>query len=203
MEQLQSTLRSKGWYAGVGSRETPADVCELMEQVSLASYAAGFALSSGDAQGADRAFYAGAVKSPHFKRLGCRIFLSANCVRGRYANPAEGFYNATLDPTWDIALQMATEARGSMHGLESWGIALHTRNVYQIHGQLLRYPVKALIYWAKPIGKGLLVKGGTNTAVALALKSNIPTFNLYKDTDRLKAETMVSRYLMEKVQCQN
>lgn len=198
MEQslLTSGIKRKGWYGGVGSRDTPTDVCQLMEQISLASYAIGFALSSGDAEGADKAFYAGAVQSSNFDALTARIYLSANYVRGRTADPSSYFYNATLSPNWTKAIELATIARGSLNGLNDWGIALHARNVFQILGESLVDPVGATIFWAIPKGSGKTVAGGTNTAFQVAKNFNIPTIiNLYKEADRRRAEAFVEKYL--------
>lgn len=172
----------KGWYAGVGSRETPEDIMELMRRISFALYGQGYALSSGDAEGADKAFWEGACKSPYYYHLGARIYLAWNGVFGRYHNPKEFFFDASKFPTWETANSMAEECRGSWEGLKRGGIAMHTRNVFQIMGANLTDPVKSIIYWAKPVGKTEKVKGGTNTALQLAIKCGIPTrINLYTD----------------------
>jgi hypothetical protein len=46
-------------YAGIGSRETPADVMALMGRVAARLEVLGWTLRSGAAQGADQAFEAG------------------------------------------------------------------------------------------------------------------------------------------------
>ena len=172
----------KGWYAGVGSRETPEDIMELMRRISFALYAQGYALSSGDAEGADKAFYEGAVKSPYYQHLGARIYLAWNGVGKRWHDPKNFFYDASQYPTWESAKSIAEECRGSWEGLGRGGIAMHSRNVYQIMGACLTDPVKSIIYWAKPVGKTEKVKGGTNTALQLAIKCEIPVrINLYTD----------------------
>ncbi|MNY50947.1 hypothetical protein D3C86_1864980 [compost metagenome] len=49
-------------------------------------------------------------------------------------------------------------------------------------GACLTDPVKSIVYWGKPVGKTEKVKGGTNTALQLAIKCGIPTrINLYTD----------------------
>lgn len=172
----------KGWFAGVGSRETPEEILALMRLISQALYAQGYALSSGDAEGADTAFYEGAVMAHNYHELGARIYLAWNGVRDRYHDPKNYFYDASKFPTWESANSIALEARGSWEGLGRGGIAMHTRNVFQIMGHTLTDPVKSIIYWAKPVGKTEKVKGGTNTALQIAIKCGIPNrINLYTD----------------------
>src|SRR3546814_8609593 len=49
-------------YAGIGSRETPADTCEEMALIASALEKRGFTLRSGFAGGADTAFELGTVR---------------------------------------------------------------------------------------------------------------------------------------------
>jgi hypothetical protein len=172
----------KGWFAGVGSRETPEEILALMRLISQALYARGYALSSGDAEGADTAFYEGAVLSPHFHQLGARIYLAWNGVRNRYHDPKNYFFDASKFPTWESANSIALEARGSWEGLGRGGIAMHTRNVFQIMGACLTEPVSSIVYWGIPVGKTEKVRGGTNTALQLAIKCGVKNrINLYTD----------------------
>jgi predicted Rossmann-fold nucleotide-binding protein len=48
-------------YAGIGSRDTPADVLELIESLARGFAARGWTLRTGGSPGADQAFYRGAV----------------------------------------------------------------------------------------------------------------------------------------------
>lgn len=188
----------KGWFAGVGSRETPDDILELMRLISQALYAQGYALSSGDAEGADTAFYEGALMSPHYHQLGARIYLAWNGVRNRYHDPNNYFYDASKFPTWESANSIALECRGSWEGLKRGGIAMHTRNVFQIMGQMLTDPVKSIIYWGIPVGKSEKVKGGTNTALQLAIKCDIPIrINLYTDEGMERTTKFLDQYSNE------
>lgn len=47
-------------YTGIGSRETPPDILELMTKIARFMFKQGFTLRSGGADGADSAFEAGA-----------------------------------------------------------------------------------------------------------------------------------------------
>lgn len=188
-------LPPRGWFAGVGSRETPDDILALMRQISLALYAQGYGLSSGDAEGADTAFYEGAVMARQYQQNGARIYLAWDGVRGRTADPANFFYDATKFATWETARSMAEEVHPAWEKCGRGGIAMHTRNVFQILGHDLNSPVKAIIYWAKPVGKTETVKGGTNMALQMSIRAGIPKrINLYTDEGREKAQALVDRY---------
>lgn len=186
----------KKYYAGVGSRETPDDVLLLMIRLGRTLADVGYTLSSGDAIGADRAFWFGATLSPRHAEIGCRIYLHKDGYQGRFNNPKLGFLVATqFKETWEKAQALASAARGGFYGLGAGGIALHTRNVFQIYGHTLRAPVQALYYWATPKGKMEKVSGGTNTAVQIGIKANLPQrINLYLPDGRARAVAFLTKY---------
>lgn len=186
----------KKYYAGVGSRETPDDVLLLMIRLGRTLADIGYTLSSGDATGADRAFWFGATLSPKHREVGCRIYLHKNGYQGRFNDPALGFLLATqFTETWEKAKQLAFTARGGFYGLGEGGIGLHTRNVYQIYGHTLRSRVQAIYYWAIPKGKTEKVSGGTNTAVQISIKANLPQrINLFTEDGRTRAEAFLAKY---------
>lgn len=182
----------KGWYAGVGSRETPKDILTLMQRLSVALYAQGYALSSGDAEGADTAFYEGALMSPYYHQLGARIYLAWDGVgkegKKRYHDPKNYFYDASRFPTWATANAIAEELHAAWDKCGRGGKAMHSRNVYQVMGHTLTDPIAALIYWAKPVGKDEKVSGGTNQALQTSIKFDIKNrINLYTDEGMQRA----------------
>lgn len=73
-----------------------------------------------------------------------------------------------------------------------------TRNVYQVLGLDLKTPSKALFCYAQPTKnkQGIVtgVKGGTNTAVQLVMKHNIPIYNFYVPEDIDKVKSMMEKY---------
>lgn len=189
----------KGWYAGVGSRETPEDILTLMRSLSQALYASGYALSSGDAEGADTAFYEGAIVSPHYHVLGARIYLAWDGVgkegHKRYHDPKNYFYDASRFPTWETAQSIASEVHEYWDRCKRGGRAMHSRNVYQIMGHTLTDPVSSLIYWAKPVGKTEKVSGGTNMALQISIKFGIKNrINLYTDEGMERATKFLDQY---------
>lgn len=139
-------------------------------------------LASGDAPHADYAFYVGARLSPNFFTTQPRIYLSRNGYDGRYEDIALGFIDATqFQDTWGKAQHIAERARGGFWGLKPGGVALHTRNVFQIQGHTLKHPVQAVYFYAEPDGKRKgKFKGGTNTAIQIAMFLGIPCYNLYE-----------------------
>lgn len=184
------------YYGGVGSRRTPADILELMVRIGKVFCDLGWGLSSGAALGADQAFWNGALLSKNFPRVQNRIYLAWEGMGGHRHAPESGFHDATrYGETYEIAEEMAFQARGSFEGLGRGGKALHIRNVYQVHGHCLTVPIKGLIYWGIPVGKGEQVQGGTNTALQLSIKAGVvDRINLYKEADRQRAEDFLRRY---------
>lgn len=160
---------TKGYYTGIGSRDAPEDILMLITRLAKRLSEMGWVVRSGGADGCDSAFFEGCgVKHEiylpwsNFNNHHHRTFIIAPNLPN-YSQAEE--IASTIHPVWDKL------SRGAK--------ALHTRNVYQIQGITLDNPSKAVVCWAKPIGDGHKVKGGTGTAVALARELNIPVFNLY------------------------
>lgn len=148
----------------------------------------GISVSSGDAYDSDRAGWYGAIQSPRYDEVGARIYLTGNSrkTKERIANNKFFIQAEDFTETWTTAESMACLARGGFGGLNEFGRALHTRNVYQIHGHDLNTLVEAIIYYAVPVGKreNEKVDGGTNTALRLAVDANVPIRkNLYFQDD--------------------
>lgn len=182
----------EGPWAGVGSRETPDEILLLMARYACTAYDKKLGpLHSGDAIGADFAFWVGAKLSTNFEELQAKIFLSRNGFQQRWVNPKWPFINSKKLPEeiYLAAQQIAYKARGGFYGLGPGGIALMTRNAFQILSETLLNPVSKMIYYAEPTGKGERVKGGTNCALQIAIEYNVPRLNLYfeENQELLKA----------------
>lgn len=78
--------------------------------------------------------------------------------------------------------RIASEVHPAWDKCNEWARGMHSRNCHQILGYDLQSPVDAVICWT-PNGK---IQGGTATAIRIALKYNIPVFNLgVKDKDNV------------------
>lgn len=192
------TLPFKNWeeaYCGIGSRETPDDVQRLMEDVGEFQCNRGVVLTSGGAPGADDAFHRGAKRSPKYCSKSVEIYLPWNGFKREgmetlYHAPDKGIYNASLFDNWELAEEISLKARGSWNGLGQGGIKLQVRNAYQPLRRDLNSPVKGVIFWAIPAGKRRW-KGGTNTALQIALEHAIPMYNLYVEEERKHIESFI------------
>lgn len=70
--------------------------------------------------------------------------------------------------------RIASEVHPTWDRCNEWARGMHSRNCHQILGYDLQSPVDAVICWT-PVGK---IQGGTATAIRIAMKNNIPVFNL-------------------------
>ncbi len=185
-----------GPWAGIGSRETPMDVQVLMARYARTAYDLGMGrLHSGDAIAADFAFWVGARLSNNFGKLRPKIFLSRNGYQNRWHDDELGFINAKSLPEefYEKAGQLAFEARGGWWGLGAGGIALMTRNPFQLLDEDLEAPVKKCIYWGIPQGKTEKVRGGTNVGLQIAIRFNIPRMNLYYEENQRVLEAWLDQ----------
>ena len=150
------------YYAGIGSRETPVDLGDLIAKIASAFAARGFTLNSGAANGADKMFECGQLVAGGL----CDIYLPWS-----YFNNHESH----LVTQWAEARQIASTIHPKWDSLSQAVKKLHARNIHQVLGRDLATPVECVVCWT-PGGKSV---GGTRTAVELAKSRNIPVFNLW------------------------
>ncbi len=164
-------MNTTRYYAGFGSRTTPADTLQTMQNFGRILAQVGFILRSGHSSGADQAFETGAKEVP-------------NALMEIWV-PWLGFNNAPKGEPYKIALghpqekNFATVAQRH-HG--NWGVCnpaakqLLTRNVPIIMGEDLASPVEfGICYSTGP--------GGTDHTIKIANRYDIPIFNLGKAGD--------------------
>lgn len=158
------------WYAGIGSRETPPEVCESMRFIAE-RLRDKFVLRSGNAVRADQAFQSGAGSQ-----------LAVYLPWPRY-NDYDG---PTMYPT-EAAIQMGMEYHPAPERLTQGAQKLHGRNMHIILGSNLDQPVKFVICWT-PNG---IPSGGTLTGIRCAADHGIQVYNLFN----WKVHHILERYL--------
>lgn len=167
-------IQTSKFYAGIGSRETPTDILDLMQEVAAALEEQGWTLRSGGADGADAAFAAGTdvrelfLPWPNYNDLTPED--GAVLIRPL---PAAVEMASTVHPAWDRC----------SHGARQ----LHGRNCHIILGHDLQSPVKFVLAWTP----GGLPKGGTALGIMLARQREIPVFNLGKPADLERVQGML------------
>lgn len=197
----------RGWMTVVGTRDTTDEEWDLLADTTSIQTNRGFGMRSGGAGGSDEAGYQGALRVlqrlqiPPIERI--QVFLPWNGMKRDYRDqplpklyhdPSKGIYDASQFENWAEAERIALEARGTWDGLGQGGIKLHCRNSYQPLGPDLQTWSKALLCCATPVGKKGTVKGGTNTAVQIALTYNIRVLNIRRDEDLRVIEKLHAEY---------
>lgn len=175
-----------GAYAGIGSRQTPDEVCDRMSDIAL-RLAENWTLRSGGADKADEAFALGALGAcgdveiylpwPDFNDF-CREDPDDDAIVERWKPQAEAFELAALfHPAWDSL------SRGAK--------ALHARNSHQILGPDVTKPdlSKFVICWT-PQASG---SGGTGQALRIAKHYDVPVFDLADAAARTRIERWLER----------
>lgn len=165
-------MQNRKYYAGIGSRETPKDVCLLMTAIAKRLASLGYTCNSGGADGADAAFERGAV-------INRQIFLPWDGFNGRNIQNltklhGEGSY---LVPPFNGDLVRKYHPKPD--ALSDAGWKFMSRNSYQVLGKDLKTPVEFVLCWTKD-GKA---SGGTGQALRIAKDHNIPIFNFYHGYD--------------------
>lgn len=158
-------------YAGIGSRETPPEVCQMLTRVGSALASRGFTLRSGGAPGADQAFEAGAVAAagateiyiPRAGWRGSHSDLNPDRIEPEIWREAERIA-ARFHPDWSLV--RSPHAR-----------ALLTRDTFQVLGPDLRSPSRFVIAWTQDG----LASGGTGQAMRIAEAEGIPVLNVQNE----------------------
>lgn len=174
-------------YAGIGSRNTPPDVCELMVELArLLAARHQLELRSGAAPRADTAFSNGAMLwEPRLVKL-YLPWPGYNGVQvAQLERPAPAAYELAkrFHPFWDNLRD------GARH--------LHARNSHIILGDDLRSPVEFVVCWTTDgslDGTGSHC-GGTGQALRVAAAYEIPVFNLAREQHRFWAQDFVGPML--------
>lgn len=165
----------KKYITGIGSRKTPKNISQKINELSRYFVDAGFILRSGGADGSD------SMWESSYSVLGgnAEIYL-----------PWPGFNKNTsgLYGVSEQALSLASTVHHKWDSLKPSGKLLHGRNVYQVLGTDLKTRSDILICWT-PNGE---IVGGTATAIKLAKTNNIPVFNLAIPDDVLKLDCYVA-----------
>lgn len=163
------------YYAGIGSRESPKEVMDQMQQFAYQAAAKGWVLRSGGANGADTAFEMGCDHANGKKE----IFL-----------PWKEF-NQNESPLYivdDRAMDLAKEIHPAYNSLSRTARLLIGRNMHQVLGQKLNQPVACVVCWTQDGCESWMSygrkTGGTGSAIALASHQGAKVFNLQRP-DRL------------------
>lgn len=149
------------YYTGVGSRETPLKVCKFMSEIASSLESHGLILRSGGAPGADLAFERGVAKDSN-KEIWVPWIGFNGSKSINLPTPDAFLLASTIHPVWPH--------------LKRGARALHARNCHQVLGADLNTPSKFLLCWTE----GGEVKGGTATAIKLALNNRVPVLNFGK-----------------------
>lgn len=154
-------------YAGIGSRETPWHICQLMTMAAHVLSVHGYVLRSGGADKADMAFERGGGPDDE-------IFLP---WKGFNGNHSPLFLPEDIDGSqpWEIAKAHCPY----WDNCNEVTRRMFTRNTLQILGSKCNVPVQFVLCWTSN-GKD---KGGTGQAMRVAQGYGIPVFNYFNRDD--------------------
>lgn len=171
-------------YAGIGSRQTPQDVLDLIVAAAKHFAAQRLVLRSGHAPGADQAFERGAAHRAEVF-LPWPDFEASTPVKAR---------TIVTSPTRE-ALSLSASHHPAWDGLSRGACQLHGRNAHQVLGLHLDDPAEFVLCWT-PDGSvdGMgSDTGGTGQALRIAAAHGVPVFNLQRPNHRARIGAMVNQ----------
>jgi len=157
------------FYSGIGSRETPWEVCGHMTYLATILEDMGYTLRSGNAEGADQAFASGVEKN-------AQIWLPWDNFNRDFqdSHPKHTY----ITNKWEKeSLGSVDEFHPAPEKLSVNGVLLMARNFRQIIG-LNEPDSEFLICWT-PRGE---IRGGTGQAIRIANSKQIPIYNMFNLT---------------------
>jgi len=156
-------------YTGIGSRETPQDVLDTMNQIAFKLALRAWKVRTGGAPGADDAFAQGAR--------------SVDAAAAEIYLPWKDFEGWTWDTLsvarsepQEEAYLIAENFHPAWYRLGRGGRALHARNAHQVLGFDVTEP--QLTSFIVCYTKGGKLAGGTAQALRMAEHYRVPIFNL-------------------------
>jgi predicted NAD-dependent protein-ADP-ribosyltransferase YbiA (DUF1768 family) len=177
-------------YAGIGSRETPQDVLDIMTKAATYLESLGYTLRSGGAAGADTAFEKG-VKSKKqifggFEETGEKEKKVAHEIHPDLKGTMNRSKNRKIK---EKLAEGATQKQAEKSGERSaWAVEnLMARNTNQVFGENLDTPVDFVLAYDKSGWTGAgdrPSKGGTLQAIDMAYRKGIPVINMANDNWR-------------------
>lgn len=178
-------------FAGIGSRETPIIIMELMRSVAFALANNKWILRSGGAEGADFAFQHGVgIYCRQMEIQGSdrqEIFIPWNGFNKLHANKEQGIIYPIFNTP---VLELARQYHPKFDSLSKGAKMLIARNGFQILGKDLNTPVKFVLAYTTDGSLGITTKdtGGTGQVLRIAYDKKIPIWNLGNKTHLIQIQ---------------
>ena len=159
------------YYTGIGSRETPEEILEVMRALAKKLGTKGYTLRTGGAPGADMAFLEAAHDNGPVE-----VYLPWRSFQGLADDKDLAKHVVRTEPQAPEAYEIASDYHPSWRYLKHPAKKLHARNVHQVLGYDVTAPEYSefVICWTKDGDGG----GGTGQAIRIAKNSYVPVFDL-------------------------
>ena len=168
-------------YAGLGSRETPADVLALMEALGERLAGERWLLRTGLSPGADQAFYRGALLCGGEVEL----YLPWPGFQADARLDIEGASVRELPQPSAAACELAQRFHERWKQLEPPERQLLARDAHEVLGADLSSPAELLVCWTADgsLDGEELYEDGTGQALRIASEHGVPVLNLARRED--------------------
>jgi len=171
-------------YTMIGSRSTPVSAQKVLIEFAYKAASKGFKGRSGAARGADACLEEGVKR--FIREAGSprtlvedlqEVYIPWQGFSGKNKNRYGILCVEDFDNRED-GLALAENLHPASDKCSDAAKLLHGRNPYQILGKDLNSPSDFVVLWGVPeSNQNPLVKGGTRTAMKLALDNDIPVYN--------------------------
>lgn len=176
------------YYAGVGSRDTPPDVLELMTKIARSLKERQYTLRTGGASGADMAFWRGSG-------MNYEIYIPKENKKAEWPSG--------ILPS-KAAFKLASKLHPAWKSLSEYNKLLHARNVATVLGVDLATPVDFVMCWTPDGAVDITTEktGGTGMAIRTAYANGIHVYNLQRPKIRAEWERLTTSVLRDRDEAQ-
>ncbi len=193
----------KGFYTGVGSRNTPLYILHMMAKLAVIFEKGGYILRSGCALGSDAAFE-DVLSDPQNNAeiyIPNKLFPKkmSTTIKSHYIIPKEKFGKG-MNGLYREATQLIHNKRihKAWENCDNNAIDLHNRNMFQVLGLDLMTKSKFTICYTKNGEKTYeqtnINTGGTATAINASSLFNVDVYNLANNEDYKRLEDFIKKY---------
>ena len=165
------------YISGVGSRQTPKNICSEMTVIGAWCKERGFIVRSGHAEGADWAFELGAQEY-------CEAYIPWASFNAHLISNAKKL----IIPAESPYVELVNKYHPAPHKLSRSALALMCRNSCQVLGEDLKTKSSAVVCWTEDYKKP---SGGTSQAIRIAKDYGVPVLNM-SDPNFKTAEDVVA-----------
>ncbi|MFW6035966.1 MAG: hypothetical protein ACOCRZ_06900 [Halothermotrichaceae bacterium] len=177
-------MKKAAYYTGIGSRDIPTEIADVLEELGYCLARKGYILRSGASPGADTAFELGVVRAEG------KFEIYLPWAEFAKRSGQQGYIDTESLPNYSKAVNIARKYHPDFESLTEKSKKLIIRDGYQVLGRDLKTRSKFIVCWTEDACTNDRQRtektGGTGQAISIGSDLTIPIFNIRIQSHREK-----------------